>query len=63
MKEIKPPNKKLETLPRSKEIYNALLASSWDATLGMNREGSIVFWNKGAEQIFRRNTKRVTQKY
>jgi PAS domain S-box-containing protein len=52
MKETEPPNKKSETLPRSKEIYNALLASSWDATLGMDREGSIVFWNKGAEQIF-----------
>jgi PAS domain S-box-containing protein len=52
MKEIEPPNKKLETLPSSKEIYNALLASSWDATLGMNREGSIIFWNKGAEQLF-----------
>lgn len=59
MKEIKPPNKKLETLPRSKEIYNALLASSWDATLGMNREGSIVFWNKGAEQIFGYSTDEI----
>jgi len=52
MKEVKPPNKKSETLPQNKEIYNALLASSWDAMLGMNREGSIIFWNKGAEQIF-----------
>jgi len=52
MKEIEPPNKKSETLPQSKEIYNALLTSSWDAMLGMNREGSILFWNKGAEQIF-----------
>ena len=59
MKEIEPPNKKLETLPLSKEIYNALLASSWDATLGMNREGSIVFWNKGAEQIFGYSTDEI----
>ena len=59
MKEIEPPNKKLGTLPQSKEIYNALLASSWDAMLGMNREGSIVFWNKGAEQIFGYSTDEI----
>jgi PAS domain S-box-containing protein len=52
MKEVKPPNRRSETLPQSEEIYNALLTSSWDAMLGMNREGSIIFWNKGAEQIF-----------
>jgi PAS domain S-box-containing protein len=52
MKEIEPPHKKLETLPRSKEIYSALLASSGDATLGINREGTIIFWNQGAEQLF-----------
>jgi len=59
MKEIEPPNKKLEILLGSKEIYNALLASSWDATLGMNREGSIIFWNKGAEQIFGYSTDEI----
>jgi len=59
MKEIEPPNKKSETLPQSKEIYNALLASSWDATLGMNREGTIVFWNNGAEQIFGYSTDEI----
>jgi len=59
MKEVKPPNKKSETLPQSKEIYNALLASSWDAMLGMNREGSIIFWNKGAEQIFGYSTDEI----
>jgi len=59
MKEIGPPNKKLKTLPQSEEIYNTLLASSWDATLGMNREGSIVFWNKGAEQIFGYSTDEI----
>jgi len=59
MKEIEPPNKKLEALPQSKEIYNALLASSWDAMLGMNREGSIIFWNKGAEQIFGYSTDEI----
>ncbi len=52
MKETEPPSKKSETLSLSKEIYDALLASSRVATLGMNREGSIVFWNKGAEQFF-----------
>ena len=52
MKEIEPPNKKSQTLHQSEQIYNALLASSWDAALGMNREGSIVFWNKAAERIF-----------
>jgi PAS domain S-box-containing protein len=59
MKEIEPPNKKLETLPSSKEIYSALLASSWDATLGLNREGTIIFWNQGAEQIFGYSTDEI----
>jgi PAS domain S-box-containing protein len=59
MKEVEPPNKKSETLPLSKEIYNALLASSWDAMLAMNREGSITFWNKGAEQIFGYSTDEI----
>ena len=62
MKEVKPPNKKSETLPQSKEIYNALLVSSWDAMLGMNREGSIIFWNKGAEQIFGYSTDEILGK-
>jgi PAS domain S-box-containing protein len=59
MKEIEPPNKKSETLPQSNEIYNALLASPWDAALGMNRGGLIVFWNKGAEQIFGYSTDEI----
>jgi PAS domain S-box-containing protein len=49
---MEPPRKKIETLPKSQDIYSALLASSWDATLGMNREGTIIFWNQGAEQVF-----------
>ena len=52
MEETEPPHKKLETLPRSKELYSALLASSRDAILGVARKGTIIFWNKGAEQIF-----------
>ena len=62
MKEVKPPDKNSETLPQSKELYNALLASSWDAMLGMNREGSIIFWNKGAEQIFGYSTDEILGK-
>jgi len=52
MKETEPPHKELETLPRTGEIYKALLASSRDAILGLNRTGTIIFWNKGAEQTF-----------
>ena len=52
MKETEPPSKRSETLPQIREIYSALLASSRDATLGMNRQGLIVFWNTGAEQVF-----------
>jgi PAS domain S-box-containing protein len=52
MEEIEPPHKELEALPRSGEIYRALVAYSRDAILGVNRKGTIIFWNKGAEQIF-----------
>ena len=52
MKETEPPHKELEALPRTGEIYKALVASSWDAILGLNRKGTIIFWNKGAEQTF-----------
>jgi len=52
MAEIEPPHKELEALPKSGEIYRALLAYSRDAMLGVNRKGTIIFWNKGAEQIF-----------
>lgn len=52
MEEIEPPHKELEALPKSGEIYRALLAYSQDAILGVNRKGTIIFWNKGAEQIF-----------
>src|SRR4030042_4539099 len=50
--EIEPPHKKAETLPKSGEIYRALVAYSRDAVLGGNRKGTILFWNEGAEQIF-----------
>jgi len=52
MQETEPPYKKSDTLPKSREIYDALLASSQDAILGLDRAGTITFWNKGAEQIF-----------
>ena len=52
MEEIEPPHKELEALPRSGEIYRALVAYSRDAILGVNRKGTIIFWNKGAEQTF-----------
>jgi PAS domain S-box-containing protein len=59
MKEIKPPHKELEALPSSGEIYRALVASSGDAILGMNHKGTIIFWNKGAEQIFGYSTEEI----
>jgi PAS domain S-box-containing protein len=52
MEEIEPPHKELEALPKSGGIYRALVAYSHDAILGVNRKGTIIFWNKGAEQIF-----------
>jgi PAS domain S-box-containing protein len=59
MKEKEPPRKELETLPRAKEIYEALVASSRDVILGLNRKGTIVFWNKGAEQTFGYSTDEI----
>jgi PAS domain S-box-containing protein len=52
MEEIEPPHKELEALPRSEDIYKALIGSSGDAILGLDYEGTIIFWNRGAEQIF-----------
>jgi len=52
MEEIEPPHEELEALPKSGEIYNALIAYSRDAILGVNRKGIIIFWNKGAEHVF-----------
>jgi len=52
MKETEPPHKESEATPRTGEIYRALVASSGDAILGVNRKGTIIFWNKGAEQTF-----------
>ena len=52
MEETEPPYKESEALPKSREIHRALMAYSRDAILGVNHKGTIVFWNKGAEQIF-----------
>jgi len=59
MKETEPPYKELEALSSSGEIYRALTASSRDAILGLNRKGTIIFWNKGAEQIFGYSTDEI----
>jgi PAS domain S-box-containing protein len=52
MEEIEPPHKESEALPKSGDIYKALVAYSLDAILGVNRKGTIIFWNKGAERVF-----------
>jgi len=52
MKETEPPHKESKTLPGTEEIYGALVASRWDAILGLNHKGTIIFWNKGSEQTF-----------
>jgi PAS domain S-box-containing protein len=59
MEEIEPPHKELKALPRSGDIYKALIAYSRDAILGVNRKGTIIFWNKGAEQIFGYSSKEI----
>jgi len=59
MEEIEPPHKELEALPKSGEIYKAFVAYSRDALLGVNRKGTIIFWNKGAEQIFGYSSKEI----
>lgn len=52
MEETEPPHTESEAPPKSREIHTALLAYSRDAILGVNRKGTIVFWNKGAERVF-----------
>ena len=52
MEETEPPYKEPEALPRSRDIQGALMARSRDAILGVNRKGTIIFWDKGAEQVF-----------
>jgi PAS domain S-box-containing protein len=52
MEETEPPHKESEAPPRSREIHRALMAYPRDAILGVDHKGTIVFWNKGAEQIF-----------
>jgi PAS domain S-box-containing protein len=59
MKETETPHKELEALPKTREIYRALAASSRDAILGLNRKGTIIFWNKGAEQTFDYSTDEI----
>jgi len=52
MEETEPPHKEPKALPKSRDIHGALVAYSRDAILEVNRKGTIVFWNKGAEQVF-----------
>ncbi len=52
MEATEPPYKESEALPKSREIRRALTAHSRDAIMGLNHKGTVVFWNKGAEQIF-----------
>jgi len=52
MKETEPQHKESKALPGTEEIYGALVASCWDAILGLNHKGTIIFWNKGSEQTF-----------
>src|SRR4030042_2539637 len=52
MEETEPPHEESEALPKSREIHGVLVACSRDAILEVNRKGTIVFWNKGAEQVF-----------
>jgi PAS domain S-box-containing protein len=52
MEETEPPHEESEALPKSREIHGVLVACSRDAILEVNRKGTIVFWNEGAEQVF-----------
>jgi len=52
MEATEPPYKESEALPKSREIRRALTAHSCDAIMGLNHKGTVVFWNKGAEQVF-----------
>ena len=52
MEATEPPYKESEALPKSREIRKALAAHSGDAVMGLNHKGTVVFWNKGAEQVF-----------
>jgi PAS domain S-box-containing protein len=52
MEETEPPHIESEAPPKSREIHRALMAYSPDAILGVNRKGTIVFWNRGAERVF-----------
>jgi len=52
MHEVEPTHRGSEALAKSREIYEALLAYSRDAVLGVNRKGAVIFWNKGAERVF-----------
>jgi PAS domain S-box-containing protein len=59
MEEIEPPHKESKALPKGTELYRALLASSRDAILGLNHQGTIIFWNKGAERLFGYSSKEI----
>jgi len=59
MKETEPPHKESKALPRTEEIYGALVASCRDVILGLNRKGTVIFWNRGAEQSFGYSTDEI----
>jgi PAS domain S-box-containing protein len=52
MEETEPPQKESEGLLKGREIHGSLVAYSRDAILEVNRKGTILFWDKGAEQVF-----------
>ena len=52
MEETEPPYRERKALPENVDIQRALTARSRDAIVGVNRKGTIIFWDKGAEQVF-----------
>jgi PAS domain S-box-containing protein len=52
MEETEPPYKEPRALPKSRDIQRVLMARSRDAILGVDRKGTVIFWDKGAEQVF-----------
>jgi PAS domain S-box-containing protein len=52
MEETEPPYREREALPENVGIQRALTARSRDAIVGVNRKGTIIFWDKGAEEVF-----------
>lgn len=52
MEEIEPPHRDSKAVSRSRDVYRALVAHPTEAILGVDSKGTIVFWNRGAEQLF-----------